>query len=334
MSLLFADIALLRTFAMAANALALADVYLAGVASRTAGVHARWNGLYLATDAAWLMLIANERFAWLSESEEALYQSATFARAMSRSQFRALLKKGSHRSARPPRERAAVWPASTRRAAHSLAGAQLTPRVPARAAARRSSTAEQPTVLIEQSQPSDVFLILNSDKAHIESNGRTIFFGERGGAPVGAGHKRRLNIAFSGAPTHRAVHEQPPSRPVVVGEASYLTGEPASAKVVVEAGCSYIRWQRDDLRKLDESGDKSVDMWLGLALAEKLRRTTASFVATDEEKEVRLRRMRQKIAQLTRELESARIGAEGPRTSEERVAPRDAEELGVRNSHW
>ena len=72
---------------------------------------------------------------------------------------------------------------------------------------------------------------------------------------------------------------------MIVGEASYLSGRDASARVVVDRGCSYIRWTRQALRDLEEHEHSAglherVEVWLGLALSEKLRKTTATFVAS------------------------------------------------------
>ena len=121
LSLLFADIAILRLFATASNVLALADVYVCPV-STMSGWHARWNMLFLTTNVIWLGIIVNERFAWLSEEEEELYLDA-FKGCFSRPQFRTLMKKGS------------------------------------------ALVAHEPTVIIEENHPSNVFLVLNRPAA-------------------------------------------------------------------------------------------------------------------------------------------------------------------------
>lgn len=248
LSLVMSDIAFLRIIAVAANALALADVALdkslRPIKFKRAHIvrwSKRWNVMFIGIHVVWLYWIAHERFAWLSEEEELMYLAEFKGGGFTRPQFRTLLRKGT---------------------AH---------------------TASEETALITEASHPDVFLILSSDQAYILAKGRTIRFGV---AKFEEGSKEDA--------AERAATEQllgrPGIKPIVVGEAGYLSGRLASASVVVEPGCRYVRWRREDLHNLEESEitaelHKRVEVWLGLALSEKLRETTATFVAHEDELE-------------------------------------------------
>ena len=240
LSLLHADIALLRLFAVASNAVALADVLVvSGVSTAMCRWHARWNSLYLTMNGVWLAIIVGERFAWLNEEEEELYQ-ASFAHCFSRPEFKTLLRHGDH------------------------------------------AVATEPKVLIQEGTPSHVYLILDSDKAHVMAKGHRINFNDEDTAPRASPPSKRSGLA--------PAFEMRPNRPVIVGEASYLSDRDASARVVAERGCCYYEWTRESLRAMEESEEhaelhKRVEVWLGLALSEKLRKTTATFVASVDEVE-------------------------------------------------
>ena len=289
LSLLFADILMLRGFALLANALALVDVHLIRPkATQMSRLHARWNWLYLATNMYWVSRIVNERFAWLDAEEERLYcSSATIAQAFTRPQFSAFVRKGTRH------------------------------------------TATEPTVLIDEGQPADVFLILQPEKMSLHTNGRTIEFTcaeDERGAGTSAVEPSRPPTPQQTAPpllppavqqaapasSHAALPTatappRPDSRlrialssnaattggtaPILVGEGSYLMRSAASASVAVEAGCTYLKWERGMLDSLEDSNyslsmnsssdlHKAVQVWLGLGLAKKLRQTTATFCET------------------------------------------------------
>lgn len=251
LSLVMSDIAFLRIVAVAANALALADVALDKnlrpikfKSAHTSRWSKRWNMLFIAIHAVWLYWIAHERFAWLSDDEELLYL-AVFSQSFTRPQFRTLLRNGTMHTA-----------------------------------------SEETAIIVEATHP-DIFLILSSDEAYILAKGRTIRFG--GVATFDDDSKK--DAAERAAAAEQLAGGRPGVKPVVVGEASYLSRRVASASVVVEPGCRYVRWRREDLHCLGESEitagvHRCVEVWLGLALAEKLRETTAVFVAHEDELEL------------------------------------------------